>query len=75
VLSNPLTDCDLHSEGNVSDGQDLSVLDEGQRSQSENQIEVLDSEPVIVNPGAHNEEVEDWEAELEEFVKGPKSHI
>ena len=38
-------------------------------------MEVLDSDPVIVHPGAHNKEVKDWEAELEEVVEDPKNHI
>jgi len=75
VLFNHLTDRDLHSQGDVLDGQDMGVIDEGQRAESEHQIEVLDSDPVIVHPGAHNEEVKDWEAELEEVVEGLKNHI
>jgi hypothetical protein len=74
LLSDPSMDRD---EGEVSDGQDLGVIDEGLRSEGENRGEISDSnsDPVIVDPGDHDEEVEDWEAELEEVVEGPKSHI
>jgi len=75
VLSDPSTDCDLHSEDEVSDGQDLGVIDEGPSSEDENRSEISDSDQVIADPGDHNEEVEDWEAELEEVVEGPKGHI
>jgi hypothetical protein len=75
ILSDPSTDHEIHSEGNVSDGPDLGVIDEGAKSGSENRSEVSDSEPVIVDPADHDEEVEDWEAELEEVVEGPKGHI
>jgi len=68
VLSDPSTDCDLHSEGEFSDGPDLGVIDEGLRSEDENRSEISDSDPVIVDPGDHDEEVEDWEAELEVVV-------
>ena len=72
VVSDPSTDHDLHSEGEVLDGPDL---DEGLRSKDENRSEISDLDPVIVDPGNHDEEVEDWESELEEVVEGPKSHI
>jgi len=75
VLSDPSTDRDLHSEGEVSDGPDLGVIDEGLRSEDENRSEISDLDPIIVDPGDHDEEVEDWEAELEEVVEGPKTHI
>ena len=75
MLSDPSTDCDLHSEDEVSDGQDLGVIDEGPSSEDENRSEISDSDQVIADPGDHNEEVEDWEAELEEVIEGPKSHI
>jgi hypothetical protein len=75
ILSDPSTDHDICSEGNVLDGQDLGVIDEGAKSGSENRSEISDSEPVIVDPADHDEEIEDWEAELEEVVEGPKSHI
>lgn len=75
ILSDPSTNHDIRLEGNVSDGQDLGVIDEGAKSGSENRSEILDSEPVIVDPTDHDKEIEDWEAELEEVVEGPKSHI
>ena len=65
VLSDPSTDHDPHSEGEVLDGQDLGVIDEGPSSESENRSEISDSDQVIADPGDHDEEVEDWEAELE----------
>lgn len=75
VLSDPSMDRDLHSEGEVSDGPDLGVIDEGLRSEDQNRSEISDLNPIIVDPGDHDEEVEDWEAELEEVVEGPKTHI
>jgi hypothetical protein len=75
LLLDPFMDRDLHSEGEVLDGQDLGVIDEGPRSEGENRGEISDSDPVIVDPGDHDDEVEDWEAELEEVVEGLKSHI
>ena len=75
VLSDPSTDHDPHSEGEVLDGQDLGVIDEGPSSKGENRSEISDSDRVIADPGDHDEEVEDWEAELEEAVEGPKGHI
>ena len=135
VLSDPSTDCDLHSEGELLDSegevldvqdlgvideglnenrserqwdldavnvdpvadhdaevedwgaeleevegpwdvQNLGVVDEGLRSESENRREIqLNLDPVDVDPADHDEEVEDWEAELEEVVEGPKSHV
>ena len=75
ILSDPSTNHDICSEGNVSDGQDLGVIDEGAKSRSENRSEISDEEPVIVDSADHDEEIEDWEAELEEVVKGLKGHI
>jgi hypothetical protein len=59
VLSDPSTDCHLNSECEVSDGQDLAVIDEGLRSEGENRSEILDLDLVIVDPGDHGEEAED----------------
>ena len=57
------------------DAQDLGVIDEGLRSESENREIQLDLDTVNVDPADHDEDIEDWEAELEEVVEGPKSHI
>ena len=53
------------------------VIDEGPgRSENENRREIqLDLDAVNVDPADHDEEVEDWEDELEEVVEGPKSQI
>ena len=57
------------------DAQDLGVIGEGLRSESENREIQLDLDTVNVDPADHDEDIEDWEAELEEVVEGPKSHI
>ena len=74
VLSDPSTDCDIRSDSEVSDAQNLDMIDESPRSESENRSEISDLDPVIEG-GDHDEEIEDWEAELEEVVEGPKSHV
>ena len=59
------------------DAQDLDVIDEGPgRSENENTRKIqLDLDAVNMDPADHDEEVEDWEAELEEVVEGPKGQI
>ena len=57
------------------DAQDVDVIDEGLRSESENRRGIqLDLDPVNVDSAYHDEEIEDWEAELEEVIEGPKGH-
>lgn len=56
--------------------QDLGVIGGDLRSESENRREIeLDLDVVNVDSADHDEEIEDWEAELEEIVEGPKGHI
>ena len=74
VLSDPSMDRDLRSDSEVSDAQNLDMIDESPRSENENRSEISDLDPVIAG-GDHDEEIEDWEAELEEVVGGPKSHV
>ena len=62
VLSDPSIDCDLCSDSKVSDAQNLDMIDESPRSESENRSEISDLDPVIAG-GDHDEEIEDWEAE------------
>lgn len=58
------------------DAQDVGVIDEGVRSESENRRGIqLDLDQVNVDSAYHDEEIEDWEAELEEVIEGPKGHI
>ena len=58
VLSDPSTDHDLHSDSKVLDAQNLDMIDESPRFESENRSEISDLDPVIAG-GDHDKEIED----------------
>ena len=58
VLSDPSTDRDLRSDSEVSDAQNLDMIDESPRSESKNRSEISNLDPVIAG-GDHDKEIED----------------